>query len=206
MELPEAQLLRFVAADDGRIAPDLGGKLGGRGVWVCATRAAVTAAVKRNVFAKSLKRQAKPPPDLADLVEVHMRERLRQALAFANKAGLASFGFAKVEAALDRHEVAVLVQARDAADDGVGRLKRKFSAVCAASGQAVSIVDHLGTDDLGLAFGRSTVVHVALRAGGATDLVIREASRLARFRRDETGIEAMVVETRVERGSSTVSE
>lgn len=198
--------MRFVAASDGRIAPDLAGKLGGRGVWVTATRAAITAAVKRNVFAKSLKRQAKPSPELPDVVEAQLRERLRQALSFANKAGLASFGFAKVETALDRNEVAVLIQASDAADDGVGRLRRKFLAVRASSGNAALIVDQLGTDDLGLAFGRSTVVHVALRMGGATDLVVREAARYARFRRDEMGVAPVVDGATDASGSSTDNE
>ena len=46
---PLAELIRFVAAPDGAIVPDIKRKLPGRGVWVTARRAAIDEAVKRNV-------------------------------------------------------------------------------------------------------------------------------------------------------------
>jgi hypothetical protein len=183
-ELPEDQLIRFVVGPGGAIAPDLAGRLGGRGVWVCAERAAVTTAVQRNLFAKSLKRQTKPDAGLPDLIDRQLVERLRHALSFAAKAGLVTFGFSKVEAAVERDRIEVLVQAGDAAEDGVERLARKFKAVRAASGRQPLVLRIMGMDDLGLAFARSNVVHVGLSAGGQTQSVVREAERLMRYRRD----------------------
>jgi predicted RNA-binding protein YlxR (DUF448 family) len=181
VEPPEG-LIRFVAGPDGHIAPDVTGKLGGRGVWVSGTRFAVAEAAKRNLFAKSLKRQTKVPANLADLVEVQLAERLRQALSFAAKAGVAVFGFAKIEAALERGEIIALVEATDAAADGSTKLRRKHRAVAAASGRAAPILQLLTSDDLGLAFARSNVIHIGLSAGGQTQSVLREAERLQRYR------------------------
>ena len=48
-------LIRFVLGPDDTIAPDLARRLPGRGVWVDATRSAVAAAARQNVFARSLK-------------------------------------------------------------------------------------------------------------------------------------------------------
>jgi uncharacterized protein len=181
-------MIRFVAGPNGAIAPDLAGKLLGRGVWVTATEAAVTAAVKRNVFAKSLKRSVTPDPGLAALVDRLLLERARQALSFANKAGLVVTGFAKVEDTLERGKAIALVQASDAAEDGVERLWRKFQAISAASGRSPHRSRLMPSGDLSLAMGRLNVVHAALTQGGQARAFLRESLRLEHFRlNDETG-------------------
>ncbi len=178
-------MIRFVAGPDGAIAPDLAQKLPGRGVWVTATRLAVEQAVARNVFTKSLKRHAKPNLDLADLVEQMLLERLRQAVSFANKAGLIVTGFTKVEAAIEAGKVISLIQAFDAADDGVERLQRKYRAVSEARGRRAMLTRHFGIDDLSMALGRSNVVHAALTEGGQARAFLRDSLRLERFRQNE---------------------
>src|SRR6266705_5923939 len=57
---PVAELIRFVVGPDG-IVPDLKRKLPGRGVWVTATRAAVSAAVERKAFGRAFKREVTVP-------------------------------------------------------------------------------------------------------------------------------------------------
>src|SRR5947207_2650143 len=52
---PVDDLIRFVVAPDGVIVADIKRRLPGRGVWVTARRTAIDEAVKRNVFARSLK-------------------------------------------------------------------------------------------------------------------------------------------------------
>ena len=59
--------------------------------------AAVESALKANAFSKSLKRGVMASPDLALTVEALILKRALQALSLANKAGLASSGFDKVE-------------------------------------------------------------------------------------------------------------
>src|SRR5207247_5036268 len=55
---------------------DLARRLPGRGVWVDATRQAVAVAVRKGVFARSLKRQVSVSSDLPALVERLMTRRL----------------------------------------------------------------------------------------------------------------------------------
>src|SRR6185436_6290343 len=66
---PIDELIRFVAAPDGAIVPDLKRRLPGRGVWITATRSAVDEAARRNIFARSLKREVRAAPDLGAQVE-----------------------------------------------------------------------------------------------------------------------------------------
>lgn len=180
-ERPTDEMLRFVAGPDGAIAPDVTGKLGGRGVWLTATRVAVDQAVKRNAFSKALKLHIKAPAGLADLVERQLLERTRQALAFANKAGLVTTGFVKVEKAIEHGQVALLVEAADAAADGADKLRRKFIAVASAANRPAMLFKALRSADLSLAIGRPNVVHAALAEGGQCDAFQRECQRLERF-------------------------
>jgi uncharacterized protein len=175
-------LLRFVLDPSGTIVPDLARKLPGRGVWVTADKASVAAAVKANAFAKSLKRQVAAAPDLPDRIESLFVKRVLEALSLANKAGLVSTGFDKVEALLDAGRASALLHGSDAASDGTRRLDRKFAAIQGDKGQPTPIVDWLTIDQLSLAIGRSNVVHAGLKQGGATNRLLREAERLRRYR------------------------
>jgi predicted RNA-binding protein YlxR (DUF448 family) len=182
---PPENLIRFVLAPDGSIVPDLARRLPGRGVWVGATRATVAAAVRQKVFAKSLKQQVSTPDDLAALVERLLVKRVCEALSLANKAGLLVAGFAKVEELLDRHQVAVLLQASDAAADGVDKLNRKFKALVGSERFETSTVAELTSVELSLAIGRPNVVHAAASEGGASQRMLQEALRLKRYRAGE---------------------
>ena len=175
-------LIRFVADPEGGIVPDLARRLPGRGVWVKAEKAAVAQAVRANVFARSLKRQVRPDPDLPDRLEHLLEKRAIEALALANKAGLVTAGFAQVDALLDSGSVRILVQASDAADGGRERLARKLAAVTRAQGRNSASVTSLSTEQLSLAMGRSNVVHAALIQGGAAARFLDEAERLQRYR------------------------
>jgi predicted RNA-binding protein YlxR (DUF448 family) len=179
---PPEELLRFVEAPDGRIVPDLARRLPGRGVWVTAERQTVIEAVKKNAFAKSLRRRVVVPPELPDQIEQLLRRRLVEALSLTNKAGLVTTGYDRVDAALERGRVEVLLHGLDASDDGRSRLDRKFRAIARDRGREALIVRVLTSDELSLALGRPNVVHAALSAGGATDKFLNEARRVIRFR------------------------
>lgn len=175
-------LIRFVVDPDGRIVADLARKLPGRGVWVTADQASVAAAAKANAFAKSLKRPVEVPEDLPQTVEALFVRRALEALSLANKAGLVTTGFEKVEALIGGGRAAALVQGCDASDDGKRKLERKFAAIQRDRGQAAPIVDWLTVEQLSLAIGRSNVVHAGLKPGGATQRFLSEAERLRRYR------------------------
>lgn len=181
-ERPPGELIRFVAAPDGTLVPDLARRLPGRGVWVGADPASLAKAIKTSAFARSLKRQVKVPPDLAESVERLLARRVGDALAMANKAGLVTTGFAQVEAFLADAKALALLHGTDGAQGGRDKLDRKFKAICAARNREAVIVDWLTTDEISLAMGRSNVVHAGLKVGGASERFLDEALRLKRFR------------------------
>jgi uncharacterized protein len=179
---PPDELIRFVLDPAGLVVPDLANRLPGRGVWVVCERDAVAAAVRSKAFARSLRRQASAPDDLPDLVERLMVRRGIDALSLANKAGLVTAGFMRVEAAIVAGTAAVLLHAAEAADDGVAKLERKLQAMARSSGCPAARVREFSVEQLSLAIGRSNVVHAALSNGGATANFVKEAARLARYR------------------------
>jgi uncharacterized protein len=181
---PPEELIRFVLGPEDTLAPDLARRLPGRGVWVEATRRAVTAAVARNVFARSLKTAVSVPADLPGLVENLMVRRLREAISIANKAGLLVAGFAKVHHLIDGGQATVLIQAADAAPDGAAKLGRKFKALLGPEAADTATISELTGNELDLAIGRTNVVHAAACQGGASQRILQEAKRLRRYRSD----------------------
>lgn len=169
-------MIRFVVAPDRRVVPDIAERLPGRGLWVTATREALTHAIAKRQFARAARQTILVEDDLVDTVERQLGRRALDLLSLARRGGFAVAGFEKVRAALKAREVAVLVTARDAADDSV----RKISALAGE----VPMVRCLDSRELALAFGKENVVHAALRSNALTERFLREAHRLEGFRRD----------------------
>lgn len=183
-ELAPDELIRFVRGPDGHVVPDLARRLPGRGVWVTCSRAAVETARNGGVFARALRRPVAVPEDLADLVDRLLVRRAIEALGLANKAGLVVAGFAKTDAVIAAGRCVALLHASDAADDGAGKLDRKFGAVWRerAEGSEPAILTALASAELSLAMGRPNVVHAALTGGGAGRHFMSAAGRLQRYR------------------------
>ncbi len=175
-------LIRFVAAPDGEIVPDLACRLPGRGVWISAERRIIDQAARQNPFAKSLKRQVKVPPDLGERIDVLLLRRTINALSIANKAGVVTTGFAQVDAALGKGTVVILVHGSDAAAGGIERLDRKHTAIAVAHGRSPQKCLELTIEQISLAIGGLNVVHAALNQGGAAAKFATEAGRLKRYR------------------------
>lgn len=169
---PKRGLIRFVVGPDGQIVPDLAEKLPGRGIWVSAERAVMDKAAK-GAFARSAKQPLTVPEGLSDLVEAGLARRLVDTVSLARKAGYAVAGFEKVKDWLAAGKAKVLLQASDGSDRGKGKLwtppkGRWFGCLTSA--------------ELGMAFGRDSVVHAALAAGGLAKRVVEEAAKLQGFR------------------------
>lgn len=176
---PKDDLIRFVLGPEGEIVPDLKEKLPGRGVWITAAHDTVAQAAKRNVFARALKAPAKVAPELSAQVDRLLAEAALQAFALANKAGEVVFGNAKVEEAIVKGRVMALVHAQEAAADGCRKLDGKLHA---AVDSPLPALRALGADELGLASGRTNVIHAALIRGGAAAKSLAAALRLERYR------------------------
>jgi predicted RNA-binding protein YlxR (DUF448 family) len=96
--LPKSQLIRFAADPDGKVLPDIDGKLPGHGFWVQAERKALEHACRRNLFAKAAKQSLTVPADTLDLVESLLRRRCLDLIGLARRAGAAVAGFEKCRA------------------------------------------------------------------------------------------------------------
>ncbi len=179
---PQAELMRFVLGPEGEVVPDLRGRLPGRGAWVTPTAAALGEAVKRRLFSRAFKREAKVSPDLVAEVDAALVRDLVGALALANKAGALTSGFGKVEAALRGGQAAALIHAREAAEDGRRKLANALRNAHPAPIFAIPTYDDLSGDDLDMALGRVHVIHAALLAGAGSEGCLARWRRLRRFR------------------------
>jgi predicted RNA-binding protein YlxR (DUF448 family) len=184
---PVSQMIRFVVGPAGEAVPDIKRKLPGRGIWIDATRTAIEDAVKRNVFARSFKRDVKATKDLASQTDRLLEAAALDALAMAGKAGLVVGGFAKVEAALGRQSlgrdgVQALIHASDAAVDGKRKLTGALHRNRTEKPQNIVVVDIFTGTQLDLALNRPNVVHAALLAGPGSETFLARAARLARYR------------------------
>jgi uncharacterized protein len=180
---PVDDLIRFVVGPDGKVVPDLKGKLPGRGVWVMGTRAALEEAIKRKAFARGFKRDIRLPADLAGQTEGLLQSAALDALAMVAKAGMVMAGFAKTAAALERNDASGLLHAADASSEGV----RKLDAIIRRGGVSVPVIEFLTSAQLDLALGRPNVVHAALLASAASDTFLSRSRRLERFRTGGAG-------------------
>jgi predicted RNA-binding protein YlxR (DUF448 family) len=182
---PPEGLIRFVRGPDGVVAPDIRARLPGRGVWVGARAALVAEAAKKRMFARGLKEQVETSPTLVEDVDHLLEADCLQMLALANKAGAVTAGFNKVEDALAKKAVAVLVEAADGGADG----KRKLRQVARRSGRGthesdgvLPIVGLFTSSQLDLALGRTNVIHAALASGGPGEGFLARCRRLAAYR------------------------
>lgn len=176
--MDESRLIRFVAAPDGSVAPDLARKLPGRGMWVAADRASIETAVRKNLFSRSAKAQLKPAADLADLVEILLVRRCLDLLGLARREGVLISGFEKAAAAIRGGRAAWIVEAAEGSADG----RSKILALAKHQNPAPKVCGAFTADDLGLALGLENAIHAVLLEGGRADRWTFEVERLAGFR------------------------
>lgn len=170
---PRTGLIRFVVGPDGGIVPDLAEKLPGRGLWVTADRGILEEAVKKNVFSKVARTQVIVPDGLVDGLEKGMAKRVVHLVSLARKAGQAVCGFEKVKGWLGDGNVRVLLQASDGSERGKGKLWTPEGARWFGC---------LTSSELGLAFGRESVIHGAVSAGGLSKRIVEDAAKLTGLR------------------------
>ena len=177
--MPDSRLIRFVAAPDGQVVPDVAAKLPGRGLWVTATRAAIAQAVEKKLFARAAKANVTADKALADRTEQALVARMLGDLGLARRSGALVLGFDNVLRALDGvRPPRVMVEASDGSGDG----KRKLYNAAHARGMKPQLVEGLTSAELGLALGRENVIHAAVQPGGLAERLILDAERLSGFR------------------------
>lgn len=172
---PKEGLLRFVVGPEDEIGPDLAERLPGRGIWVTGTKAALEQAIAKKAFARAAKRPVKVDPDLGALVARLLAARAAETLGLARRSGELVLGLERVFETLDKEPVAALIEATDAGRDGVRRFRAKLKA---ADLMDLPVLKGLTSSQMGLALGRTNVVHAALKKGRMEDKVLADFARL----------------------------
>lgn len=175
--LPKAQLIRFVIGPDDAVVPDIQARLPGRGIWVAADAAQLRKAAEKRLFARAARRPVSVPDDMPARVETLLVDRVVSLIALARKAGQAVAGYERVKSWLASGEAAVLLQASDGSERGKSKLRPPE--------EKNSYIGCLTASEIGLAFGRDSVIHGALSAGGLTTRVVEEANRLSGVRKSD---------------------
>jgi predicted RNA-binding protein YlxR (DUF448 family) len=178
---PDA-MIRFVAAPDGSVVPDIARKLPGRGCWVTATHEHVSQAVAKKRFARGLKQTVTVALDLADTVDALLARDAQRGFAMARKAGAMTAGAMQVDQAVRKGEAIVVLHALEAADDGVRKIDQARRATVHLGGPDIPAFRLFSVDEMDLAFGHGNVIHAAILDGGAGHAALRRIRRLDRYR------------------------
>jgi predicted RNA-binding protein YlxR (DUF448 family) len=186
------EMIRFVAAPGGAVVPDLKRNLPGRGCWVSAERSLVDKAVARKLFARALKADISVPDDLGGIVDDLLVRAALGAAGLARKAGAVVLGAAKVEAAVRSGEALLVLHAREAADDGIRKIRQAARSRAGGASSAVPSYKLFSEAELGLALGGANVIHAAVLAGGPGKAVLKRVAALDRYRGGHSG-DALVV-------------
>lgn len=117
-------MLRFVASPESQLVFDRRQKLGGRGLWLCATLDCLTlASNKPSYFRRASQQNMQIPSDLASQVEQSLRKQIIQLLSLCRRAGLVVGGHEKVHSLLSKKANAWVLIAADIGQDSLRLLR-----------------------------------------------------------------------------------
>jgi predicted RNA-binding protein YlxR (DUF448 family) len=181
-------MIRFVLHPEEGLVADVACRLPGRGVWVSAERAALEKAARRGGFSRGFGRAVTAPADLVDQTASLLRRRALNLIGLARRAGDAIAGFERVKDALKATMardalVGLLLHAHDGAQAGREKLDGLLRAVSEdEDGEAPPVTprseDLFSADELGMALGQPSVIHLWLMPGGFSRQVRLEVLRL----------------------------
>lgn len=177
-------LLRFVAAPDGTIVPDLKRTLPGRGCWISPRREAIEKAVAKKLFARALKRDVKVDPGLAGTVDRLLVGQLTGMMNMARKAGQFITGAAKVELAVRNGEAIAVFHSLEAAADGIRKIDQARKAWHLGTGAEAEIPSFilLTGAEMDQLMGQNAFIHACALAGQAGEGVVKRANLLETYR------------------------
>ena len=171
-------MIRFVLGPENQVVPDLRRKLPGRGVWVTAKQAKVEEAVKKGAFERGFKQKVSVDPELAGLLGQLLKAQATSALGIVKKAGLLVSGFSKVETALQKEDIVLMIHARDASADSTGKLARLASAM---EQEHQTDMNTWSGEELDSATGGANVTHLVVIEGGASKALESAIMRLNEY-------------------------
>jgi predicted RNA-binding protein YlxR (DUF448 family) len=183
------ELIRFVAGPDGTVVPDLKRQLPGRGCSVKASRALVDQAIKKQLFARALKTEAKALPELGAMVDRLLLMQLTGMMNMARKAGQFISGTMKVDDAVRTGRGIAVFHATDAAGDGIRKITNARTAVKFMTDEEEEIPAFrlLSYDEMQELMGDNAFIHAVALAGQAGEGVVKRARLLETYRGGSAG-------------------
>jgi uncharacterized protein len=181
--LPAEAMIRFVAGPDGSVVPDLKRALPGRGCSVKAERALVEKAVKKNIFARALKKDVKPTDDLPQQVDRLLVMQMTGMMNMARKASQFLSGTMKVDNAVRSGAALAVFHANDAAADGVRKIASARKAWAMTMDEPeVPAFRLLTYEEMQELMGDNAFIHAVALAGQAGEGVVKRAKLLETYR------------------------
>lgn len=185
------RLIRFALSPDGIVAPDVRARAPGRGAWIGVTREALELAITKGQLAGKLKAAFKTPnvilPDnLAQIIDNALTGELLQRLGLEAKASQLISGAEKVETAARMGQVALLLHAGDAAENGRRSLDQAWRVGSEEEGTGLQgSVLPFDRDQLSQGLGRNNCVHIAITDHRAARRVALFLLRLLAYRGED---------------------
>ncbi len=170
---PKDELLRFVKTPDNRLVPDFNKKLEGRGLYVSNSKKALKTALDKNLFIKSIHLHLKIEDNFLTMVEQLLYKRGLDSINLARKAGALVTGFEKVKEKILKNKVAFLIEANNAGQDGVQKIR-------AISGN-LEVIKCYNVEDLDTAMNKVNTVHVAVLKSDIAKMVYENLKRYQTF-------------------------
>jgi predicted RNA-binding protein YlxR (DUF448 family) len=167
-------MVRFVVGPDGGAVPDVFCKLPGKGMWVSSKKSSLERALRKNLFSVVSKKPVLINNNLSKQIEESILKKLLNLISLARKANQAIAGFEKVKGLLETDRAVLLIQASDGSPREKSRLRPPVGAG--------TLINCLKMQELGLAFGRESVIHAAITRGGLHKEITLEALRLGGIR------------------------
>ena len=184
---PKARLIRLALGPDGDVAPDVRAKAPGRGAWIGVDRAGLVIAITKGKLKGGLARAHKNgaiviPSDLADRVEKALEMATLNRLGLEARAGELLTGSDRIEESARRGQLALLIHASDAADDGKRKLAQAWRVGREAEGSGLAGID-LPVDRarLSAALGRENTVHIGISSAAAAKRISADLDRWMYF-------------------------
>jgi ribosomal protein L7Ae-like RNA K-turn-binding protein len=143
-------------------------------MWVSSKKSSLDRALSKNLFSVVSKKPVLINNNLSKQIEDSILKKLLNLISLARKANQAIAGFEKVKGSLETDRAVLLIQASDGSPREKSRLRPPIGDG--------TLINCLKMQELGLAFGRESVIHAAIMRGGLHKEITLEALRLGGIR------------------------
>ena len=195
------RLIRIALSPAGEVLPDVRAKAPGRGAWIGVSRAELEEAQGKGRLKGALARAFKGAPlsipaDLGERIEAALRQAALDRLGLEARAGSLLTGSDRIADSARKGQVALLLHASDAGEDGRRKLDQAWRVGGGGpGGEAQGLVIPAERPILSLALGRQNVVHIALIDRAAAARVRHALGRWCAFIGSDSGLSAATAGT-----------